>query len=212
MIVTTRTRDGERHESARHNVDSIINDVILTVEKTTAQSEISHCRQRKFVFAKLKAIGGDLLDDETVVRKVLIKGAHHIIAISVGIRIQPIHPHSHVSLVVSITRHIQPMTRPTLTVMRRGQKTVDELCPCAGGIIRDKSLHLHKSRRQADEIKISSPNQCTPIRSWGRRPAARFQSRQDKMIHRRERPFQVFYFGQHSLFHRLKSPVVCHLF
>ncbi len=158
MIVTARASDGERHESARHHVDAVIDDVILAIEKTAAQREIAHRSERALVLAEVKAISGELFEDETIEGKVFVEGAHHIIAVRIRIRIKPIHAHAHIALVVRITRHIKPMPRPTLTVAWRGKQLINELGPSFGGIIRYKFLHFLKRRSQTGEIKIGAPN------------------------------------------------------
>ena len=149
MIVTTRARHGEAHQAAGDDVNPVINDFILPIQKTPTQSQKPHGRQRPFIFTQFKVIGSQLLNDKLIERQILIERAHYIIAVGVGIGIDSIATAKSVAARIRVSRHIQPMPRPAFTVMRRSQQTVNQLGPCIRRIVGHELLHFGIRRHQS---------------------------------------------------------------
>src|SRR5205823_9644662 len=82
-------------------------------------------------FGRRKAISGDLLDDESVVRQVVVERADHPIAVAPGF-----------VEVVGIADQIEPVAAPPLAVPRRGEETIDDLGESLGGWIRQERVDL----------------------------------------------------------------------
>ena len=52
-----------------------------------------------------------------------------------------------------IPREVQPMARPALAIMRRGEQALDNLGERIRGMVAEKGVDFFRRRRQADEIK-----------------------------------------------------------
>ena len=96
--------------------------------------------------------------DELVVRLVIVEGTNHVIAIAPGIP----------SLVVvretgriRVARHIKPMLRHALAVVRGDEQTLDNIGKgfCIRPRVLHERFHLFRLRRQADEVKRRASNQ-----------------------------------------------------
>ena len=120
MIMAARTRDSDSEKSLRHDVDAIVDDVVLHALEPFANGEKSERREVALVLrTRGQLVGGNLFGDEDVVRLVLVKTSNHVIAIGPRKRIQRILPlAANLPLRVGIARGVEPVTAPALAVMR----------------------------------------------------------------------------------------------
>ena len=140
MIVTTRARDGEAHQATGDDVNTVINDFILPIQKRRPKARNPMAAKGRL--SSPKVIGSQLLNNKLIERQILIERAHYIIAVGVGIGIDSIATAKPVAARIRVSRHIQPMPRPAFTVMRRGQQTVNQLGPCIRRIVGHELLHF----------------------------------------------------------------------
>ena len=110
-----------------------------------------------FGIVGVQLIAGQLLDDETIVRFVIIEGADDIIAIAPGVR-----PFIIVgeSVRIGISNHVEPMLAPLLTIARTIQKTFYDLLEGFWRLVFHKGVDFRRRRRQAGEIKGCPSNKC----------------------------------------------------
>ena len=153
VIVAAGTTDSQPHHTAGHHVDPVVYDVVRVVQKTPPQREETHRGQRLFVIAQFQFVGGHLLDDEPVVRQVGVEGVDHIIAISVRVGEEPRLVSGEVTLGVGVTRHVEPVTPPTLTKTRRGQHPLDEPPISPRRVGGHEGIHLPGRRWQAGQVE-----------------------------------------------------------
>lgn len=67
------------------------------------------------------------------------------------------------SVGIGIVCKFEPMASPAFTKMQRIQPTIDELLIGFGIVVGGEFGDLFRSWRQADEIKVKSPNQRAPV-------------------------------------------------
>ena len=147
VIVAARARHGEAEQATRHRVNLVINLVGRVVAKHAAEREEAHAREAPALNRRLDEVGGNLLADELVVRRVGVKGADDVIAICVGVRPNAVGSEGkHKILGVRVARDVKPVASPAFTVSRRGQQAIDNLRKGIRRIIRDECLHLGKGR------------------------------------------------------------------
>ena len=129
MIVALETAHGGTEKGLADSIDHVIQ-IDLTslrgechgrIPRTHAQERGGHQQLRIALDPRLslpQLIAGQLLDDELVVGFVFIEGTNDIITIAPGIGAFVI---VGIAACVSITRNVQPVLSPALTVMRAGQ-------------------------------------------------------------------------------------------
>ena len=132
MVVTARARHRQPHRATRADVDAVVNDVVLVVDETATERQESQRGDWTVVVTKWQFIGGDLLNDELVIRQIFIERADDVIAIGVRIRKARFFVAADVTLGVRVTRHVEPMPRPTFAVLRRGEETIYDFGECPG--------------------------------------------------------------------------------
>ena len=142
VVVAPRTTDGQPHHAAGHHVDAVVDNVVRIVQKTATQREESHRRQRPFVFAQLKPVGRQLLDQKTVNRQVVVEGVDDVIPVGVRVGEQPRLIAGEVALGVSVAGHVQPVPRPAFAKTRRGKQPIDQLAVGIGRGAVDECLNL----------------------------------------------------------------------
>src|SRR5439155_15581534 len=111
------------------------------VQKASAESEESQRRQRPLVVFQFQPIRGDLLNQELIVRQIVIERADDPVAISVGERVSPLFL-ENVSLRIRIASYIEPVSSLALAIMRRRKQSIDQLLKRVGGTIVDEIFDL----------------------------------------------------------------------
>ena len=207
VVVTARAGDGQAHQAAGDDVDAVVDDVVLVVEKTPAEGEEPERGERRLVLAQWQTVGGELLDDETVVGQVGVERADHVIAVRVRESVAALLVAGEVALRVGVARHIEPEASPALAVSGRGQQSIDG--PLIGRtvtrVIAHKILGLLGRRRQARQPVRHPPQQGAGLRLRRsgkfalrlRRADERVDRRNDRLTRGREGGFS----------HRLQRPV-----
>src|SRR5689334_17964664 len=69
-----------------------------------------------------------------------------------------------VAVGVGVAGGIEPMAAPTLAIVRRGEKPLDNALVSVGPRVSDEVLNFLDARRQADEIEAQPSNQRDSIR------------------------------------------------
>ena len=165
VVVAAGARDGQPHQPARHHVDPVVDDVVRVVEEPPAERQEAHRRQRPAVVARRQQVGGELLDDELVVRHVLVERADDVVAVGVrrtGSRRSSVED---VPLGVGVAGHVEPVPAPALAVVRARR---------AGG---RPAARRRRARRRPTNASTSSGVGGRPVRSnvspADQRPAVR---------------------------------------
>jgi hypothetical protein len=103
-----------------------------------------------------------------VVRLILIKRLHNVIAVSVREGVSSLLPTCQVALGVRVSGYIKPVTTPTLTVMWRSQQAFDEMLIGIRAFILNERLDVPIIGRQTDKVIGNASNECTTVGLRGR--------------------------------------------
>src|SRR5688500_17337647 len=68
-------------------------------------------------------------------------------------------PVEFVALAVRIANQVEPMTRPALPVVRRGEQLVDQLRPGIGRGVFEERVHFGRRGRQPEKIQVGAADQ-----------------------------------------------------
>src|SRR5690606_27210337 len=136
------------------------------------------------IVTEVELVGGELLDDESVERKILVERADDVIAIRVGERILALR-REDVAAGVRVARDIEPMARPSVAVARRGEKALDDALPSIGTIVREELLDLARCRRKPGEIEGRAADERASICLRGGLESAALERAQHELVDRR---------------------------
>ena len=112
MVVAARAFDLNPSFPANH-VDPVVDDVMDIIDEPASQRQVAQRRKCAFVAVVRQQIRRDLLLYELVVWQITVERADDVIAIGVGVGIMSIFL-ENIPFAVSISRHVQPMTAPSL--------------------------------------------------------------------------------------------------
>ncbi len=157
VVVAAGAGHRQPHQAPRDHVDAIVDDIVDIVEKAPAKREEPQRRQRPLVAPQRQAVGSELLQDELVVRQIIIEGADYVIAIGVSVRVPPLL-REQVALGIGVTGHIEPVPAPALSVVRRGQQALDHLGKSLRGAVRLKLGYFPSAGRQTEQVECRSAN------------------------------------------------------
>ena len=158
VIVTTRAGEREAHGRLADQVDAVVDDVVLVVPETIAESKETHRRHLAFVF-EVEFVGGELAEEKLIVGQVFVERTDDPVAIGPGPEV------THVASVVVATfrlgvlREVQPVTAPAFAIARRGEQAVDDLLEGVRRRVVEELIHFLFARRQAVEIERGAAEQ-----------------------------------------------------
>ena len=115
MIVTAGARHGERHGASGDDIDAVVDDVGLVIEKAAANGEETEGGEISGVRPG-HLIGGDLGDEKLIVGKILIEGADHPISVSVGVGVAAFFLED-IAFGIGVAGDIQPVATPAFAVV-----------------------------------------------------------------------------------------------
>ena len=128
-----------------------------------------------------KLVAGDLLDQEAVVRLIVVECADDPIAIAPGAGLGRV---SLESVGFRESDEIEPVSRPALAVMGAGEQLIDDPVERLGRRVAEECLLLLGRRRQARQVEVESPQQGQGCGGRRRRPTLLLELRQDEAIDR----------------------------
>src|SRR5437588_423929 len=83
--MATGTSDGKREETFGYDIDPVVDDIVLHAHEAVTEREEAKGSEIARVFGGGgQFIGGELLDNENIIRFILVKAANDIIAIAPG--------------------------------------------------------------------------------------------------------------------------------
>ncbi len=154
-------------------------------------------------------VGGELFEDEQVIRLVLVEAADHVIAISPGVEVIRVFALPlDVPLGVAVAGRIQPVPAPSFPVVRRTEQPIDHFVESVGRVIFQEVLDLLPRRRQADQVEAGPAQQGSLVRRRVGLQSLFRQFGQYEIVDRRFRPAAVGWVRNGWLAHRLPSPML----
>ena len=166
VIVAARARAGEAHQPFRHDINAVVEDVVEVPHETLADGEETERGELGYFRLRLgETVGGDLFDDELVVRQILVEGVNDVVAISPRVRVERLALAAALAVAgrVGVARDVEPVPRPTLAVARRCEEAIDELFKSVRRFVGDERIHFRGSRREADQIVGDAADECLPV-------------------------------------------------
>ena len=213
VVVAARARDGQAEETFGHRVDAVVDHVVRVIEPLADRDEAERGEPRVVGFDVRQLVRRELLDDELVVRLVLVERLDHVVAIGPGVGKAVVHPPvvPRAADGVGVARGIEPVAAPALTVGRRGEQALDDFRKSLRRLIAQKTRHLLRRRRQAGEVVGRAAEQRFLARVGRGDHAFLLDLREDEAIHRRPAPHAVLDRRHRGLRHGLVGPVVAGL-
>ena len=104
-------------------------------------------------------IPGHLLDDESIVGEVPIDGLDDPLTVTPGVGAGTILLES---VAVGVASQVQPVTRPALPEMRRGEQLPDQTLVGVGKRAVHERLHLGGSGRESQQVQVQPADQSLP--------------------------------------------------
>ena len=183
VVVATGAGDGEAEEGFRGHVDAVVDDVVGITVEFVAERKETQGSERALIDGGLaagilgfrflygldeEAVGGELFDDELVVRFVAVEGVDDVVAVGPGVGVAEVFAAFGVALGVGVAGNIEPVTAPAFAVGGGGEEAVDE--GGVGGIgifkrIRFEGGDLGRGGREAGEVEGEAADQRAAVGS-----------------------------------------------
>src|SRR5579863_1653226 len=111
VIVAAGAGDAQSQQPSRDDVDAVIDDVLGFVAEASTNSQESHRRQRAVILPEVELIGGELFEDETIEREILVERVDDVIAIGIRKWVPPLFGED-IAFRVRIAGDIEPVPSP----------------------------------------------------------------------------------------------------
>ena len=173
MVVATAAGDGEPHQAAGHQIDSVVDDVVRVAQERAAHREEAERRQIAPRHRRLDPVGCELQGDELVVGQIALEGIDHPVAIGPRKGI-PFVLFEGITHRVGVAGEVEPFSSPVLGVLPRGEEPIDRRakgcvgCRRAAGRRGTERFGFVGRRGQAREV-IEEPANEVPRRRLRRR-------------------------------------------
>ena len=125
MVVATAAGDGEPHQAAGHQIDAVVDDVVRIAEERAAHREEAERRQIAPRHRRLDPVGSQLQRDELVVGQIAMQGIDHPVAIGPRKGIPVVLIVEGVAHRVGVAGEVEPLSRPVLGVLPRGEEPIN---------------------------------------------------------------------------------------
>ena len=231
VVMTTRAGYGQAKEALGRRVDALVDGVVIILETLPNGDEAEGSEARVVLSQVRQTVGGELLDDELVVRLIGIERVDDVVAIGPRsiegldgtITLQ--------ALRVGITGGVEPVAGPALTVVGRSEQTVDRALddsiqraaslafPCGhivhgegGVVIAGEGVDFDARGRQADQVIGKTAEERFTVRGGAGLEALLIEFREQEGIDFVLAPGGVAELGRHGEFaDRLEGPVAARL-
>ena len=170
MVVTSSAMKRQSKETARGCRDKVVHmisanlsreaDVIVPHRVMGSTDDEGRCDDQLTVFA-IKLVPRKLFEDESIVGRVVVEGLNDVVAVRPGVCANAI---LLVTVTLTESHNVEPVSAPSLTIVRGTKKAVDEELVGVCARISNEGVDLFWSRRQADEIKGHASNDRRAIR------------------------------------------------
>ena len=179
VIVAAGAGDGEAEDTAGHDVDAVVDDVVLITEEAAAEGEETHRGESGFVVAEGELVGGELLVNEAVEGEVGVEGADDVVAVGVGVGEAAFGVADEVALGVGVAGDVEPVAAPAFAVAGTGEEAV--YGASVGGGRRDgergrggdgvefseEGVHLFGGGRESGEVVSDAAEEGTGVGGGG---------------------------------------------
>ena len=231
VVVTTRAGYGQAKEALRRRIDALVDGVVIVLETLPYGDEAEGSEACVVLSQVRQTVGGELLDDELVVRLIGIERVDDVVAIGPGsiegldgaITLQ--------ALRVRITGGIEPVASPALAVVGRSEQTVDSALDDSiqgaaslafpgshivhgegSVVIAGEGVDFDARGRQADQVIGKTAEERFTVRGGAGLEALLIELREQEGVDFVLAPGGVAELGRHGDFaDRLEGPVAARL-
>ncbi len=167
MRVAARATIGHAEERGSDRIGDVIQNLLAPLPQIAGIAfvgimTIEAGRDSRPGIVRPQLISGDLLFHEAVVWLVLIERLNDVIAVAPGVRAGLV---GFEPFTFGVSGEVQPMTRPPLAIVRRGEQPVDNFLVRVGRFVGDESVYFFGRRRKADQIQTHAPQKRDAIRA-----------------------------------------------
>ena len=116
VVVATGAGDGQAHRGAGDRIDAVVDDVVRDAEEASAQGQKAHRRLgAEILWSRL--IRGELQQEKTVVRQIVVEGLDHPIAVCGRVHPDAMFAGVDVALRVGVAGEVEPAAGLSFTVV-----------------------------------------------------------------------------------------------
>ena len=218
VIVAPRATDGLCQEGLAEHVELLVHEIDQHLLLVRLGEDLRAEREEAGrddvvdrllpVLRLLEEIAGQLLPDEVVVGKSFVERLDHPVAIAPrvaegGVLVESVR--------VGVPRHVEPVPRPSLPVVRRLEQSIDESGPRTIRIplvVREELGHLRRVGRKTDEVEVRPSRERPRIGLADRIDSGIAQALQHEAIDLVPGPVVVRKHGNRRFHHRSVRPVL----
>ena len=208
VVVASCTGDGQAHQAATDHIDAIVQNVVRIVHETRADGQESHGSKRPAIITQRQVIGSQLFHQKAVVRQIFVERADDVVAIRPGPGVAFLFE-EHVSLVVGVAGHIQPITAPSFSVVWVFQQAVHQTRKRIKRPVGHECRDVLGSRRQTQQVEVGPPRERRFFGLGRKLQSGPLQSVHDKLVDGRSNLIRWFDRRRHGLDNRPERPMVC---
>ena len=193
VIVTRRAAYGQAHECRADGLRAIfgIDFGVLVFDDARlvgAHAAADEARGNALVERRAgQQIARELFGGEAVIRNVAVVSLDHPVAIRPDL---PIIIDVD-TMRVAVPRHVQPVTRALLAIVRRGEIAIHHVFIGRGRLVFQIQIQFGGRGRQTGQIERHAANQSPPVGGRGGFQALRFQFGQNKTVNWTSHPRRV---------------------
>ena len=211
VVVAAGAGEREAHHASRHRVEPVVDDVVDVVDEAPADGEEAH-RREVALFVSKHPIRGELEHEETIVGHVFVVGAHDPVAVDVGVdEAALLAVGVDVAFRVGVAGDVQPVAAPSLSVVGRGEKPVDDLGEGLGRLVGEVRGDLFGRGREADEVVRRAAEEGELVRRRREGQAPLLELREEEGVDRALDEPARLHRGEGHVLHRLEGPVLTRL-
>ncbi len=196
VVVAPRTGDGQAEKRLAQHVDAVVEAVGLVLPNVHRRMDLLAQKPEAGAQDRLveplrrvqPRLGGQVFDDDLVVRHVGVEGADDVIAVLVGAGDGVVEL---VAARVGVAHQVQPVPAPALAEVRRRQQAVRHLRVGVRRIVVQERFDLGRRRRQPDQVVAHAPDQRPLVGGAGGRQVLRLQLGEDEGVDGVRRPCLV---------------------
>ena len=181
VVVAAGAGHGQALHPAHHDIDAVVDDVVLVVQEAAPQRQVAERGEVAVVLAGRQVVGRELELQEAVIGQVAVEGGDDPVAVGVGVGVAALLLED-VALGVGVTRDVEPVASPAFAEGRRGEEPIDELLGRLRVAVLDEGLEFERRRRQPPERQVEPAGEHVAGRLGRERQALGLEAGEDEGV------------------------------
>ena len=208
--MAARAFDGEADEGGGRRVHHVLKSRVKIIGRVVGfivpRAGANHAGgDDRLLIAIGHLIAGELIGHKPIVRRVVVEGVDHPVAIPPNVRFQLI---ALVAARLGKADKVEPVPRPAFAVLLGSKQTINQLLVGLGVFVADKCVDLFSSGRQAQQVKVRAANERALVGQRRGFEVALLKLGQNERIDRVADPVRLLHRRHRRAFHRLQRPPV----